>query len=164
LPNITEDKPMTNRQRLQIHLNSEACSNCHRLIDPIGLGFEQYNAIGSFQEKMSLRFRGDRNSREKTNTIELDLDISAYIQGIENSSFSTPKELGRILAENEACQKCIVKQLFRYTFGREETASDQPVIDVMLKKFRDSGFRFRELIVAMVTSELFVQQGGMTEE
>ena len=34
LPNITEDKPMTNRQRLQVHLNSEACSNCHRLIDP----------------------------------------------------------------------------------------------------------------------------------
>ena len=43
LPEVTQDSPMTNRQRLQLHLNSEACASCHRLIDPIGLGFEQYN-------------------------------------------------------------------------------------------------------------------------
>jgi hypothetical protein len=164
LPDVTEDKPMTNRQRLQVHLNSEACSDCHRLIDPIGLGFEQYNAIGGFQEKMSLRFRGNRYGDGNSTTIELDVDTSASIQGIENSAFETPKELGRILAESEACQKCIVKQLFRYAFGREETASDQPVIDVILKKFRDSGFRFRELIVAIVTSELFRQESEMPEE
>ena len=35
---ITEDAPLTNRQRLEVHLNSEACAGCHRLIDPIGLG------------------------------------------------------------------------------------------------------------------------------
>jgi hypothetical protein len=160
LPDVTENAPMTNRQRLAIHLNSEACVSCHRLIDPIGLGFEQYDAIGAFQQKLSLRFGGGRYQEEGgggTNTVELDLDISAHIQGIEDSAFSTPKELGRILAENEACQKCIVKQLFRYAFGREETASDQPVIDETLQKFRGSGFRFRELIVAMVTSELFLQ-------
>ena len=105
LPEVTEDEPMTNRQRLQVHLNSEACSNCHRLIDPIGLGFEQYDAIGSFQEKMSLRFRGDRYSDGNTTTIDLEVDTSAYIQGIENSAFSTPKELGRILAEIHPASK-----------------------------------------------------------
>ena len=61
LPNITEDAPMTNRQRLTVHLNSESCAGCHRLIDPIGLGFEQYNAIGAFQKKMVLQFPADRN-------------------------------------------------------------------------------------------------------
>ena len=156
---------MTNRERLQIHLNSEACSSCHRLIDPIGFGFEQYNAVGGFREKMPLRFRGSGygGNRGEATTIDLELDTSAYIQGIERSDFSTPRGLGKILAENEACQKCIVKQLFRYAFGREETASDQPVIDVMLMKFRDSGFKFRELVVALVTSELFLQ-GGPTED
>jgi hypothetical protein len=161
LPDVTEEKPMTNLQRLDLHLNSEACSTCHRLIDPIGAGFEQYDAIGAFQEKMSLRFRGEGYDDKETNTIELDVDTAGYIQGIENSAFSSPKELGRILAENEACQRCIVKQLFRYAFGREEMTSDRPVIDVMLTKFRDSGFRFRELIIAVVTSELFLQQGEL---
>jgi hypothetical protein len=162
LPTVTENTPLTNRQRLEIHLNSESCAGCHRLIDPIGLGFEQYNAIGSFSPKMSLVFssRGDESRGRRPTMLELDLDTSAYIQGMENSSFSTPKELGRILAESPACQKCIVKQLFRYAFGREETAADQPVIEKLVARFRENGFRFRELVVALVTSELFLQKGS----
>ena len=163
LPNVTEDTPLTNRQRLDIHLNSESCSGCHRLIDPIGLGFEQYNAIGVFQEKMVLQFPGARGdaARGRRPTIkEVDVDPSGYIQGIEDSAFSTPRELGRLLARSKTCQKAIVKQLFRYAFGRQETENDRPEIDAMFAKFRDSGFRFRELIVALVTSELFLQKGS----
>lgn len=163
LPNITEETPMTNRQRLAVHLNSESCASCHRLIDPIGLGFEQYNAIGAFQEKMVLQFPGARGGagRGRMPTIkELDVDTSGSIQGMEGSEFSTPRELGRLLAGSKTCQKAIVKQLFRYAFGRQETVNDQPVIDALLVRFRDSGFRFRELIVALVTSELFLQKGS----
>ena len=89
--------------------------------------------------------------------IELDLDTAGFIQGMENSEFSTPKELGRLLAESNACQRCIVKQLFRYALGREEMPADQPTIESLVAKFRDSGYRFRELIVALVTSDLFLQ-------
>jgi hypothetical protein len=163
LPNVTEDTPMTNRQRLAVHLNSESCAGCHRLIDPIGLGFEQYNAIGAFQKKMVLQFPGARGgeARGRRSTVkELDVDTSGYIQGMEDSEFSTPRELGRLLAGSKTCQKAIVKQLFRYAFGRQETVNDQPVIDALLAKFRDSGFRFRELIVALVTSDLFLQKGS----
>lgn len=163
LPENTEDKPMTNRQRLDLHLNSQACSTCHRLIDPIGLGFEQYNAIGAFQEKMQLQFGGGRGNDPNAaapKMVSLELDTSSHIQGIEKSNFTTPKELGKILAESKTAQRCIAKQLFRYTFGREETAHDQPVIDAVLEKFQASGFRFRELIVAMATSDLFLQKGA----
>jgi hypothetical protein len=163
LPNVTEDTPMTNRQRLDVHLNSESCAGCHRLIDPIGLGFEQYNAIGVFQKKMVLQFPAapGNEARGRRSTVkELDVDSSGYIQGMEDSAFSTPRELGRLLAESKTCQKAIVKQLFRYAMGRQETVNDQPVIDALLVKFRDSGFRFRELIVALVTSELFLQKGS----
>lgn len=164
LPTVTENAPLTNRQRLEIHLNSESCSSCHRLIDPIGLGFEQYNAIGAFERKMTLQFgsgRGAGAARGRgMTTRELDVDTSGSIQGMEGSSFSTPRELGRLLAESPACQRAIVKQVFRYAFGREETRNDQDVIDAMLEKFRDSGYRFRELIIAVVTSDLFLQRGS----
>jgi hypothetical protein len=163
LPNLTENTPMTNRQRLSIHLNSESCAGCHNLIDPIGLGFEQYNAIGAFQKKMVLQFsggRGDEGRARRTTIKELDVDPSGYIQGIEGSEFSTPRELGRLLAESKTCQKAIVKQLFRYAFGRQETVNDQLLIEALLVKFRDSGFRIRELMVALVSSELFLQKGS----
>jgi hypothetical protein len=162
LPVVTEDAPMTNRQRLAVHLNSESCAGCHRLIDPIGLSFEQYNAIGAFQKKMVLQFVVDREGggRGRRTMKELDVDPSGFIQGMEDSAFSTPRELGRLLAGSKTCQKAIVKQLFRYAFGRQETEKDQPAIDAMLAKFRDSGFRFRELIVAVATSDLFLQKGS----
>jgi hypothetical protein len=163
LPNLTPDQPMTNRQRLDVHLNSESCSGCHRLIDPIGLGFEQYNAIGVFQKKMVLQFpgpRGDDAAARTSTTKELDVDAAGYIQGMEDSEFDTPRGLGRLLAESNACQKAVVKQLFRYAFGRQETVNDQEVIDGLLAKFRRSDYRFRELIVALVTSELFLQKGS----
>lgn len=163
LPVITEDKPLTNRDRLGVHLNSEACSGCHRLIDPIGLGFEQYDAIGAFRADMTLNFRSDYEDddgeRPKNVEIKLPIDATAHVQGIENSEFSTPKELGRILAADGSCQKCIVKQVFRYAFGREETAADQAAIDGILKTFRDSGYRFRELLVALITSKPFLEGG-----
>jgi hypothetical protein len=163
LPNITEDAPMTNRQRLDVHLNSESCAGCHRLIDPIGLGLEQYNAIGAFQKKMVLQFpaeRSDEERRGRPKIKELDVDPSGYIQGMEDSAFSTPRELGRLLAGSKTCQRAIVKQLFRYAFGRQETVKDQSVIDALFARFRDSGFRFRELIVALATSDLFLQKGS----
>lgn len=156
LPEITEDKPLNNRQRLEVHLNSEACASCHRLIDPIGYGFEQYDAIGAFHEKMQLRFGGRDNPSMK----ELAVDTQAHIQGIANSEFSQPKQLGLMLARNETCQRCIVKQYFRYAFGREETAADEAIIEAAFTRFRDSGFRFRELIMAMVTSPLFLQSNA----
>jgi hypothetical protein len=157
LPELTVDAPQTNRQRLAIHLNSESCASCHRLIDPIGLGFEQYNPIGVFEEKMVVRSGGGRRGGATT-TVELTVDTSAHVQGIENSDFSTPKELGRILAGSKSCQKCLVKQMFRYAFGREETKNDQPELDKILEKFQNSGFRFQELMMAIVTSDLFLQK------
>jgi Protein of unknown function (DUF1592)/Protein of unknown function (DUF1588)/Protein of unknown function (DUF1587)/Protein of unknown function (DUF1595)/Protein of unknown function (DUF1585) len=163
LPNLTEAAPLTNRQRLAVHLNSESCASCHRLIDPIGLGFEQYNAIGVFHKKAVLQFpgaRGEEARPRRTTVKELDVDTTGYIQGIDDSAFSTPRQLGRLLADSKTCQKAIVKQFFRYAFGRQDTVDDQPVIDSLLARFRDSGFHFRELIVALVTSELFLQKGS----
>jgi hypothetical protein len=162
LPEITEDKPMTNRERLQIHLNSPACSSCHRLNDPIGLGLEQYDAVGGYREQLVLSLgRGRRRGGERPPDLKLDINTTGIVQGIANSEFSSPKELGQILANEPTCQKCVVKQLFRYAFGREETVADQPAIDRMLAKFRDSGFRFQELIVSVVTSDLFLEKEAL---
>lgn len=146
LPEITEDKPLTNRQRLEVHLNSEACASCHRLIDPIGCAFEQYDAIGAFHEKVKFQF----GTRDKPVMKELEVDTQAFVQGMPDSQFSRPKELGKLLAASEVFQRCVVKQYFRFAMGREETPADGPSIDAALTAFRDSGFKFRELVVALM--------------
>ena len=53
--------------------------------------------------------------------MELPIDSSGVVAGIPDSEFSSPKELGRVLAGSPQCQECVVKQYFRYQAGRLET-------------------------------------------
>ena len=150
LPPVSASKPMSNRERLAMHVGSPMCAGCHRLIDPIGFGLEKFDAIGAYREKQTLTFRPGRHERQTEPTkATVDLDTSGEVSGIANSAFHSPKELGRVLAESGECQKCVVKQLFRFANGRPETPADQPVIEAAFQKFRESGFRFKELMVAL---------------
>jgi hypothetical protein len=54
--------------------------------------------------------------------------------------------------------------MFRYAFGRVESEADAPVVESVLKQFRESGFRFRELVLAIVTSDLFINEHSVKHE
>lgn len=156
LPPLSEAKPQTNRDRLGVHLSNESCASCHSLIDPIGFGMEKFDAIGQYREKLKLNFGPRRSEPDKQSfSVELDLDTSGDIAGIPNSRFSSPRELGKILAGAEQCQECVVKQLFRYASGRRETPADRPVIRASFDAFRHSQFRFKELMVALMKNTVF---------
>ena len=161
LPVLTKEKPQTNRERLALHLNNESCASCHTLIDPIGFGFEKFDAIGQRREKQKLTFRPtreeakDKNKERKTETVSLALDTSGYVAGIRDSEFTAPRTLGKVLAASEQCQECIVKQLFRYESGRKETPADRPIIRQSFDEFRRSGFRFQDLMVSLIKLSIF---------
>ena len=158
LPPVTVDNRQPTRQRPQEHLIHRTCAGCHMLMDPIGFGFERFDAIGQFQQKQAVMVMPpDRKMRPIR--LQLDIDPSASINGIPNSNFSSPKELGRILANSPVCQECMVKQLFRYAFGRQETAADQAVIASGLAVFQKSGFRWKELMVYYANA-LAMAKGG----
>ena len=97
-----------------------------------------------------------RERKTASKDIDLPLDTKGYIQGIPNSEFSNAAGLGKILAGDPTCQRCVVKQVFRYATGRHEAESDQKQLDAMYDVFQKSGFRFRELVLALVTSDAFL--------
>lgn len=161
LPPFTEDRPQTNRDRMSEHVTNPSCATCHKLIDPIGFGLERFDAIGARREKFELQFpvpREEGGRRGEMKTLELEIDPAGFVAGLPDSEFASPSQLGAVLAGSEQCQECVVKQYFRYTFGRMETPGDRPMIHRVLDAFRNSGFRFKELIVALMreraTSEL----------
>jgi mono/diheme cytochrome c family protein len=164
LPTLMEEKPMSNRERLGIHLSNPSCAGCHRLVDPIGFGLEQFDAIGRFREKqVALVFpkidkRKNQGTRREGVPVEIPVDTTASIVGLPNSDFRSAAEAGRILADSAICQRCVVKQYFRYAMNRAETAADQPAIDAIFDRFRKSGFRFQELILGVVTSGPFLEE------
>ena len=153
MPPLTVDRPQTNRDRLTEHLINRSCAGCHSLMDPIGFGFEKFDAIGKRREKQTIKFFPDRRAKDQTpKTVALDLDTSGKVTGMANSDFHTPVELGRILANSPDCRECIVKQLFRYAYGRRETDGDRKVIAEATAAFRDSQFRLKVLIMFLARS------------
>ena len=109
------------------------------------------------------RFAGRRSERRAPHkTVELDLDTTGSIAGIADSKFSSPRELGGVLAKSTQCQECMVKQYFRYVYGRLETPADRPVIRHVLDDFRKSQFRFPELIISLVRLREAPDQRGLS--
>jgi hypothetical protein len=166
LPPVTEAKPQTNRDRMSEHANNPSCASCHKLIDPIGFGLEKFDAVGARRDQLELQFRGAKGGGRgmAARTVKLDLDTAGNVAGIPNSQFSSPAELGAVLAKSALCQECVVKQYFRYTAGRLETPADRPLILKAVQDFRKSQFRFQELIVSLTLLREFpgetIDQGG----
>lgn len=161
LPPLLKEKPQTNRERLAVHLNNESCASCHQLIDPIGFGFEKFDAIGQRREKHTLVFRSGRGEKEAPpQKVELALDTTGSVAGLKDSAFSSPRELGKILASSTQCQECVVKQVFRYAAGRHENAADRVVIRKAFEDFRRSGFLFQDLLVALSRWMIFPPGGN----
>ncbi len=166
LPPVEESKPVTNRERLAMHAGNQMCAGCHNLIDPIGFGFEKFDAIGMRREKHKLLFypqlTGVAARRAKPKEVELELNTKGRVAGIQGSDFSSPRELGELLARTPQCQECVVKQLFRYMSGRQDTAADRPVLNRAYEAFRKSDYRFKELMVALVKLREFPDSGRTT--
>jgi hypothetical protein len=129
-------------------------------MDPIGFGLENFDAIGAWREKETIRLPAGAGggARKGPRDVKLDIDTQGEIAGIPNSTFSDAKQLGTILADSPVCQKCVVRQMFRYSYGRLETAADEKAIDDLYTRFKDSGFRFKNLLVALVESPEFLRR------
>lgn len=147
----TEAHPQTNRERMGEHASNQFCATCHNLIDPIGVGFERFDAVGARRDKYKLLFYSAHGGkRQPPKTVELPMDTKGRVAGIAGSEFSSPRELGELLAKTPQCQECMVKQYFRYAAGRMETPADYPLIHQVFEDFRSSQFRFKTLIISLV--------------
>jgi hypothetical protein len=157
VPEPTADRPLARRQRMQAHVENPTCASCHRLMDPIGFGLENYDASGRWRDKEAIEFEisGPRG-KAASKTIELPIDGRGEIAGLASSTFSEPRAIGRLLAESRACQECVVKQLFRYAFARLETRADRETVRNTVAAFRESRFRFKELLIALVRAPQFL--------
>ena len=155
VPEPTIDRPLARRQRMQAHVSNPTCASCHRLMDPIGFGLENYDAIGQWRDTEVIEFESTRRNTP-SKKVELPIDGTGEIAGLANAGFSDPKQIGRLLADSRGCQECVVKQVFRYAFGRLETPADRETIKMAFTAFRDSGFHFKEMLVALVRSPQFM--------
>jgi hypothetical protein len=122
-------------------LENPDCSSCHLLMDPIGVGFENYDAIGAFR-----LVDGEGAA----------IDAAGEVSGYPDiGTFTGVVELAQGLAAEPVVHDCFAVQWLRYAGRREETAADECTIERLQAVFADSDQDVRELVVAVVLSDAF---------
>ena len=153
----TADAARAKRERMLEHAQNPSCSGCHRLMDPIGFGLEKYDAIGAWRAQEIVEIYAGSGESRRSKPVNVDITAAGEIAGLPNSTFSDSRALGRVLASSPVCQDCVVKQLFRYAFGRAETPPDRATVAGTATTFRNSGFKFKELLISLVRSPQFLE-------
>ncbi|MEO2019858.1 MAG: DUF1592 domain-containing protein [Fuerstiella sp.] len=133
---------LTLRQRTELHQSEPTCANCHNVLDPIGFGLENFDAIGRWREK---------------NDVGVAIDSVGKLPNGE--SFSTPAELKGLLAQRKAdLARNLTERLMAYALGRQLEGYDEVVIDQLMVKIAEDKYRVRTIITEVITSYLFTHR------
>ncbi|HEX6764823.1 MAG TPA: DUF1588 domain-containing protein, partial [Polyangiaceae bacterium] len=130
------DMPMTKRQRLERHRTDENCAGCHSQMDPLGLPFENFDAIGRF----------------RTMDHGLPIDPTSDFDGV---AVADARALGAVAASSPNVAQCFLRRYYSYALGYPERDVDGSVLNSLGTSFQASGFKLRELILALVTHDAF---------
>jgi hypothetical protein len=124
----------TARDRLTAHATQAACSGCHKLTDPIGLGMETLDGAGQLRTEES----------------GAPIDAAGNLDGID---FKDVAGLGRAMRENPAAPACVVNRLYAYGTARSPLKSEKALLEYFTTEFADSGYRVPDLLREIATSD-----------
>ena len=137
-------KPLSMRQMMEVHRKKPLCASCHRRMDPIGLGLENFNAIGQFRTKE----RG------------LEIDSGGVL--ITGEKFNDVASLKKVLADGrrDDFYRCLSEKLLTYAIGRGPEYFDAVTIDFLVERTKAHKGSLKELIVAIIESAAFQKRRG----
>ena len=131
---------LTLRQRTELHRTNAVCANCHKILDPIGFGLENFDAIGRWR------------SQDDTGGA---IDAVGELPG--GKHFTSPKELKVIIAaRKDELARTLTEKLLAYALCRELEGYDEIVVDHLMETIAKDGYRMQTLISEIVTSYPFV--------
>jgi hypothetical protein len=130
------------RERTELHRSDPVCANCHRILDPIGFGLENFDAIGRW------RVHGDNGEP---------IDASGELP--DGSRFSGPRELKAMIAGRlDDFSRNLVENLLAYALCRSLEGYDEIVVDELMQEIAEEDFRMQTLVTAVITSYPFTHR------
>ena len=146
-PNVPQlsrlaDKPLTTREKLAAHMEEAQCASCHRKIDPIGFGLENFNAAG--------KWRVEEKHGKKTHKID---PSGAFHNG---PAFADYYEMRDLIAAREGdFAQGFVEHLIGYGLGRPFGFTDKDLADEIVATAKSKQYTVSEFVHALVQSEAF---------
>ena len=126
----------TARERLAVHRANPVCAGCHKLTDPIGLAFENFDGAGQFR------------ATERGASI----DASGALDG---KNFEDLAGLSETLRDHAQLSACLVKRVYGWATGGPTQSSDKPMLDWLGEEFAADGYRLPDLLRTVALSSAF---------
>jgi hypothetical protein len=138
---------LSTRERIALQTKAEACQSCHRMINPLGFAFENFDAIG--------RYRKQEEGRA--------VDARGLYQSRDGKlvKFANIRELAVFLADSDETHTAFIEQLFHYLVKQPIRAFGPQTLASLNERFASNHFNIRKLVVdIIVTSALHPSSGG----
>jgi len=133
---ISKNLPM--RERIAQHRANPACAGCHNVMDPLGFGLENFDAVG--------RWRATEDGNP--------IDASGVLP--DGTKFEGPAGLQKaLLAHPEIFVSTLTEKLLTYSLGRGTEYYDQPAVRKIVGDARAADYRFSSIILGIVNSAPF---------
>lgn len=140
VPELNQEDPKLSglplKKQLEVHRDNPACANCHRKIDPWGVAFENFDAVGRWRESKGI---------DATSTLPDGTEFS----GLDDLKAYVLKERQADLARS------LTKNITAYALGRSLDFSDNEFVVSLSDGFQQNDFRIQWLIEEIVVSETF---------
>lgn len=144
-PNPVDEPKATIRQKLAAHKENPNCASCHAKIDPLGLAFDNYDAIGRWRTEELVQKGTGKNPA---------VDASGELP--DGRAFSGPVEFRQLLVrDTDQFARAFVEKLANYSLRRPMTIDDQDELDAIVTTAKQHDYQLRELIEVFVLSSLF---------
>jgi hypothetical protein len=152
VPELNRENPtvknLTIPQALAVHRNSAACMGCHRKIDPWGIAFEEYDAVGNWQrDGLGATLRKRRTSHPIDANAELPSGVK--VDGLRELR----DELLR--SKSDEFRRAMLRKMMAYALGRSLTLGDLAAADALVPTLRARDDRLPALIELIVAAEPF---------
>ena len=157
VPDLDTNQPdvarLSLKQQLELHRKKESCNNCHRRIDPWGVVFENYDAVGRWRTVVT----GPRKKRRPRQPIDaaVKLPDGTGIDGVDGDG---GLKAYLVEVQGKAFARALVRRLLTYSLGRSLEYTDREAVDTLAAGFIKSDYRLRELIVAISVSRPFTSK------
>jgi Protein of unknown function (DUF1592)/Protein of unknown function (DUF1588)/Protein of unknown function (DUF1587)/Protein of unknown function (DUF1585)/Protein of unknown function (DUF1595) len=140
-----KDREPTMREVMEVHRADAMCAACHNRMDPLGLAFENYNAMGIWRDT------------EKTQPI----DASGKL--VNGRTFKDARELKQILlTENKLdVYRCLTEKMMTYALGRGPEYQDVETIDQIVDRIEREDGRFSALLTGIIESSPFQKRRNL---
>ena len=128
----------TMRQQMEMHRKNAPCSTCHKIMDPIGLSMENFDAVGTWRTT-------DNGSPIDPAGVLVDGSKLDGVKGMREALLRYSPQFVRVVTE----------KLFIYALGRGTEYYDMPLIRSIVRDSESKNYRFSSLILGIVKSEPF---------